>query len=446
MMKILVVDDNEGMRHMLAESLGALGYEVTVAADGKAALKQFKREAYRMVLVDVRMPGMSGLEVLAALKRLDGECLVIVMTAYGTVDNAVEAMKAGAYDYLTKPFTIDQLDMIIKRAGERLRLARENVYYREELERLEAGEVWVGKSRSMRELDKMVRKVAGTDTNVIIYGESGTGKELVANALHLASKRRMGPMVRVSCATFVETLLESELFGHEKGAFTGATSRRVGRFELADGGTIFLDEIGDVSVAVQTKLLRVLQEKEFERVGGMTPIRVDARVIAATNRDLKQAVKDGSFREDLFFRLNVMPLDVPPLRQRPEDIPLLARHFLEKYTPRGEKKKITPAALEALRKYRWPGNVRELENVIQRGIIVSEGEKITPDALPLELAERKEERTAKHEGGFAGKVEEYERDLIADALRRARGVRSQAAKLLGINRTALLYKIKKYKL
>ncbi len=444
MMKILVVDDNDGMRKMLVESLGALGYEVGMAADGKQALSRFKQAVYHMVLVDMRMPGMSGLEVLAELKRLEAECLVIVMTAYGTVDNAVEAMKAGAYDYLTKPFTIDQLDVIIKRAGERFRLARENVYYREELDRLEGAEVWVGKSKPMRELKTLVRKVAVTDTSVIIYGESGTGKELVASALHLASKRSAGPMVRVSCASFVETLLESELFGHEQGAFTGAVARRIGRFELADGGTIFLDEIGDVSPGVQTKLLRVLQEKEFERVGGVAPIKVDVRVIAATNKDLRAAVKEGSFREDLFFRLNVMPLLVPPLRQRPRDIPLLARHMLEKYLPAGENKKITPRAMELFSGYHWPGNVRELENVIQRAIILSEGENVLPSALPREMAAAGDGRDDSVAGTFSQKIEKYERELIADALASARGVRAQAAKLLGINRTALLYKIKKY--
>jgi two-component system NtrC family response regulator len=384
---ILIVDDEKNYLIVLEALLSDVGYEVLTAADASKGLEMVRSHDLDLVITDMRMPGMDGMEFLARLHSQQPELPVIIMTAYATVEKAVEAMKRGAFDYITKPFKNDELKLTIRKAIEMHRLVRENRLLSRELQqRFSFGSI-VGQSRAMRKVYGLIEKVAQTRATVLITGESGTGKELIARSIHFNSPRRDKPFVSVSCSALPESLLESELFGHERGAFTGAYTLRKGRFELADGGTLFLDEVGEMSPALQVKLLRVLQEMDFERVGGTRTIRVDARVVAATNRDLKRDVEKGRFREDLYYRLRVVQIEIPPLRERRDDIPLLVHHFLDKAAEaNGVKvKRVGEEAFNLLYQYEWAGNVRELENVIERAVILCSGEEIGPDDLPDEI-------------------------------------------------------------
>jgi len=383
--RVLVADDERLMAEMLEEMLKADGMLVEKAYTGKEALEKFRSLDFDLVLLDLRMPEMNGLDVLQEMKKEDPTIPVIVITAYGSVDNAVEALKVGAYDFITKPFKLEELRNAIARALEVEQLRREKEYLLSEIQEEFHFEGVIGESPKMKEVMRVAQLVAKTDATVLICGESGTGKELLARSIHYQSNRRDKPFVVVNCGAITETLLESELFGHEKGAFTGAYTRKPGKFELADGGTIFLDEIGEMSPAMQVKLLRVLQEKTFERVGGTTPITVDVRIIAATNRDLKKAVREGTFREDLYYRLNVIPIYLPPLRERKEDLPLLCDFLIARHCRKLHKKirGISPQAMRVLRKYHWPGNIRELDNVLERAIILTQDDVIGIDDLQI---------------------------------------------------------------
>jgi two-component system response regulator HydG len=457
MSRVLIIEDNETMREGMAEVVASMGYVALTAASGAEGLALFKARRPDFVVTDLKMAGMDGVQVLRECRALEPDVPVMVITAYGTIDVAVEAMKAGAYDFLTKPFSPDVLRLKVERALETRRartraerLQRENEILREEVDTLQGFDEIVGQAPPIRRIFEIIDRVAPSDSSVFISGESGTGKELVARALHRRSARREGPFVRVNCGAITETLLESELFGHEKGAFTGAIRRKLGRFELADGGTLFLDEVGDVSQALQVKLLRVLQEREFERVGGEETIRVDVRVISATNKDLEEEVRAGRFREDLFYRLHVLPIHVPPLRERPEDIPLLAAHFLEKLRPRTRHRvsRISDEALEKLCAYRWPGNVRELENVLEQALVFSQGDTLRADSLPAHLRAPAEEKGLLTMPDFSRPLPEIlddlERTLILRAYEKAGRVKTETARLLGIKPSALYYKLEKY--
>ena len=452
MANILVIEDNETMLEGISRTLERMGHRVVGVPDGLQGLEVCRKGDIDLVIADYRMQPMDGMEVLERVKRMDEDIDVVIITAYGTIELAVEAMKKGASDFITKPFSPDELKVRIdkvlefRRARQRSqRLADENLYLRQEIE-VQYGEM-VGSSEKMRKVFEKIEKVARTDSSVIIYGESGTGKELVARALHYRSPRREGPFVKVNCAALAEGVLESELFGHEKGAFTGAIRRKKGKFELANTGTIFLDEVGDIPPAIQVKLLRVLQEKEIERVGGEGPIKVDVRIVAATNRDLPKMVEEGKFREDLFYRLHVIPIYLPPLRERKEDIPELVRHFLRKKCAQLGRKvpEVDPKALELLMEYDWPGNVRELENVLERAIVLCEGDRIGPSDLPL-LVEREGDvlRVPEGEVPLPEMLESLEKQLIERALEKARGVKAEAARILGIKTSTLYYKMEKY--
>lgn len=379
--RILIVDDESLMRRFLAEALGRT-YDVTVAEDGKAALSILKKESFDLVLTDVRMPGVTGIELLKKVKELSPETLVIVMTAYGSVEDAVEAMRLGAFHYLLKPFTPDALETILAKAKEHEKLVQENRFLREE--RLE--QRVVAQSPIMNKLLGEAVKVARSNASVLIHGESGTGKEVMAAAIHAHSSRSEQPYIRVNCAAVPDTLIESEFFGHEKGAFTGAATRRPGRFELADGGTLLLDEVTEIPLALQPKLLRVVQEQEFERVGGTKPIKVDVRLISTSNRDLKEAIAQKIFREDLYYRLNVIPLHLPPLRERREDIVPLAKYFLARFCQENHSraKKLTREAEKKLIDYPWPGNIRELANIVERVVVLDEQPQVAPEHLRLD--------------------------------------------------------------
>ena len=451
MPSVLIVEDNEGLRKVLREGLLRERYEVEDARDGEQALAILGRRHFDLLVTDVRMPGMSGgeqragLELLKRVKSTDPETVVLVMTAYGNVDQAVEAMKGGAFDFMTKPFSVDAFLLTARKALERQQLVRENTALKQNLSAHYDPSRMLWKSAAMAQVMELVKKVASTNSTVLIVGESGTGKELVAHAIHALSARAARPLVKANCAVFSEGVLESEIFGHERGSFTGAHARKPGRFELADGGTMFLDEVSDLPPVVQVKLLRVLQEREFERVGGTVPVKVDVRLIAATNRDLKEMVRAGKFREDLFFRLNVVSIVLPPLRDREEDIPALAQHFVERYRADARKgiKGISQAALDLLRKYPWPGNVRELENVVQRALVLADGDSIETRDLPADI---RLGESAFVQGGEAAarSREENEKTSIVEALKLERGNRSRAAARLSLNRTTLLYKMKKY--
>ena len=449
MPSILVIDDKENVRKMLSKTLEMEGYEVEAVEDGFIGLEKAKEKKYDLVLTDLKLPKMDGLEVLTKVKELDPEMAVIVMTAYGTVETAVQAMKEGAFDYLAKPFDPDHLNVLIKRALENRRLLAENVLLREELaHNLGYAEI-IGKCEKMKEVSKLVRKVSPSDTTVLLLGESGTGKELFARAIHSLSQRRDGPYVAINCAAIPHELLENELFGSEKGAYTGSVARKMGKFEIAEGGTIFLDEVGDLDVALQAKLLRVLQEKNFERLGGTKTISVNVRLIAASNADLKKAIEKKSFREDLYYRLSVFPLQIPPLRERIEDIPELASYFIEKYCTEMKKfkKTVSREAMKLLERYHWPGNVRELENTIERAIILCEGKKIEPEHLALRIQTPNEIRL--REGAGLKEVGQHaqaeaERSLIIRILNQSRGNKRKTAEILKIDYTTLFEKIKKY--
>jgi two-component system, NtrC family, response regulator AtoC len=437
--RVLVADDEKNMRWVLAQALESEGFEVVQAVDGKEALAAVAEVEPDLMVLDHRMPKPDGMEVLRRLRAGGSTFPIIMLTAHGNVELAVQAMKAGATEYLTKPFDLEELKIAIEKALKVRTLAAEVERLREELDREYDVEGIVAAEPRMMAVIESIRKVAPTSATVLIYGESGTGKELVARAIHSLSERADRPFVSVSAGALPETLLESELFGYEKGAFTGAMTAKPGRFELANGGTLFLDEIGDITPAVQVKLLRVLQERRFERLGGTRSIEVDVRVVAATNRDLQQLIADGTFREDLFYRLNVVPVTLPPLRARRSDVPLLVAHFLEKY--KAGAKKISPDAMEALVTYQWPGNIRELENTIERIVILSHGDEFGLEDLPLEIrmnsrmCEPQSQEFVLPEEGID--LEEVELDLVRQALARTGGSAPKAAKLLGLTAKTL---------
>ncbi len=440
--KILVVDDQKNMRATTAMVLRSAGHAVEEAEDGAAALRRIGGEAFDVVLTDLRMPTVDGMEVLREARRLAPETQVIVMTAYGTFESAVEAIRRGAYDFLAKPFREDELLLRVSKALEKRRLVGEVNLLAGEFRRRYGLEHIVGRSPAMQELLDRVVRIAPTDATVLISGESGTGKELVARALHVASRRGERPFVPVNCAAITETLLESELFGHAKGSFTGATRARRGLFEEANGGTLFVDEIGETAPGFQAKLLRALQEGEIRRVGESTPVQVDVRVVAATNQDLRRAVAERRFREDLYYRLAVVPLRIPPLRERREDVALLAVHFLERFATRtGATKTLAPGAIERLSAHYWPGNVRELENVIEHAAALARGPEIRAEDLQIEAhagtGPASEART------LAAAVEEAERNAIAAAVARAGGDLSRVARELGVSSTTLWRKMKR---
>jgi two-component system, NtrC family, response regulator HydG len=448
---ILIVDDDRGHLASLRTVIRSWGYRVATAEDGLEAVEAVKDSQVDLILMDVRMTTMSGIEALAHIKRYNPSIPIIIMTAYSSVESAVEALKGGAYDYLIKPFDFDVLKLSIERACEHAGLKVENEDLKARLQEDFDRPDIIGKSTSMKALMDMLAMVAPSEATVMITGESGTGKELIAKSLHFNSARKAHPLVTVNCAALTESLLESELFGHEKGAFTGADRRREGRFMQADGGTIFLDEVGETSARMQAKLLRVLQEKEIQRVGSETVLKVDVRVVAATNRDLEEDVQAGRFREDLFYRLNVMHLTVPPLRDRREDIPLLAQHFLETYARRNRKtvKGFAPLAMDMLLKYDWPGNVRELENAIERAVILLSGEHVSEKQLPLRIVrqhpghERAADTTIPTTNGTRT-LEDMEKEAIEATLAATDGNKSEAARRLGISRKTLHNKLKAY--
>lgn len=447
MATILIVDDEKNMRWALDRALKQEGYETLTAADGLEGLTVAQTEHPDLIVLDLKMPGMDGLSALKKLREWNSQLPVIMITAHGSVETAIEAVKAGAFDYITKPFDVEEIKLVISKALENWALVSEVAFLRSELERKYSFQNIIGKGPKMQALFSLIEKLAETSASVIVYGESGTGKELVARAIHYRSARKGNPYIQVNCAALPETLLESELFGHEKGAFTGAVGRKPGRFELAHNGTIFLDEIGDISLPVQVKLLRVLQEKAFERVGGLETLKIDVRIIAATNQNLAQAIRDGRFREDLYYRLNVVPIHLPPLRERREDIPLLVEHFLKKFDPQGRMRGPNCQAMKLLSEYHWPGNVRELENCLERAVIISSGPEITPADLPPEVAgivAPGEPRKRFSLPGEGISLEDVEKDLIVQALERSGGNQSRAARLLGITRHTLLYRMEKY--
>jgi len=435
---ILVVDDELSIRESLSGWLQQDGYEVESAADGPAALAKAQETHYDIMLLDVKMPRMDGITVLKKLRESNADTAVVVMTAHGAIQDAVEAMKLGAHDYLLKPFDLEEMSLIIEKLVQVQTLAMENLILKDRVATISRFENLVGQSPPMLQLFETIVDVAQSDATVLLTGETGTGKELVARSIHAQSPRCYGPFIAINCGAFTEHLLESELFGHEKGAFTDASYTKKGRLEMAHGGTLFLDEVGDISIKMQIDLLRVLETREFTRVGGTVPLHSDFRIIAATHQDLQEGIRKKTFRQDLYYRLNVIHVQVPPLRERPEDIPLLAQHFLRRYATETNKKvdSIHPEAMEAMRRYSWPGNVRELENALERAVVVGKGRQLKPADLPFVVGAEEE---------VAGlSLEDVERRYIAQVLASAKGHISNAAKVLRINRTTLYHKIKKY--
>ncbi len=435
--RILVVDDEENIRNLLGHILRQEGFEVDTAADGATGLKKASSGEFDLVLLDVRIPEKDGMEVLREIRQVDPGAVVMIITGYATLEMAVEAMRHGAFDYISKPFKKDELVVKVRRALEHEQLLEENRKLHQELQARFKFEGIVGTSPKMQEVLRVAAAVAPTDATVLIYGETGTGKEVLARSIHYQSPRARGPFVAINCGAVPETLLETELFGHEKGAFTGAASSRMGKFEAADGGTILLDEVGDMSPAMQVKLLRVLQERTIERVGSNKPVRVDVRVIAATNKDLRQAIRDGRFREDLFYRLSVVPIELPPLRERVEDIPLLAQHFLEKYRQKYGKAVtgFTAQAVRKMRRYSWPGNVRELEFAVERAVILCRTSEVWAEDLWLGEAPGEE--------GLLS-LAEVERQHIVRVLQHTEWNLQEAAKILGVSVTQLRRRLDQY--
>ncbi len=442
--RILIVDDELPQLELIGGFLKKQGFDVVEAEGGEKALQIFRQESFDLVLTDQKMPKMSGLELLKAIRALNPEAAVIVMTAHGSIETAVSAIKEGASDYLTKPLNLDELLHRIETVKERNRLLTENRDLREALHERIRIEGIIGESGHMQEVLSLVRRVAPSEATVLIRGESGTGKELIAQAIHYASPRASRPLVRLNCAALPETLLESELFGHEKGAFTGAYATRKGRFEMANGGSLFLDEIGDLRLHLQAKLIRVLQEKEFERVGSSRPISVDVRILAATHRDLEKLIQEGQFREDLYYRLNVVTVVLPPLRERRQDIPPLLDHLVKKFAEKNGKtiKGFTQEARDALLRYDYPGNVRELENIVERATVITRDEVIGRSDLPLTV--QASEKADDKGTNITAVVEGLERKMIKEALAQSDGVQTRAADKLGITERALRYKLKKY--
>ena len=446
---ILVVDDEESMREFLSIMLKREGYGVNVASDGAQALELLKQNSYDLIISDIQMPRLGGFELLAQVMSRTPETAMIMVTAFSSTEQAVEAMKQGAYDYITKPFKNEEIRLIVKNALERKTLRQENQELKKELGRRYSFGNLIGKSRSMQQVYDLIAKVAASRSNILVTGESGTGKELVARAIHYNSDRHEAPFVPINCGAIPENLLESELFGHEKGSFTGAIQQKSGLFEVANGGTLFLDEIGELPAMMQVKLLRVLQEREVRRVGGTRDISVDVRVVAATNKDLEAEVTSGTFREDLFYRLNVIRLALPPLRDRRDDIPLLIEHFYQKLT--GKKGlHVTEKAMRRLLDYGWPGNIRELENIVERCLVLGQGEELSEDSLPANLVAD----TPAAEGQFSQipdtglDIDAYlgaiEKDILLKALDKTGGVRKKAAELLGISFRSIRYRLAKF--
>ncbi|MCU1219637.1 MAG: two component, sigma54 specific, transcriptional regulator, Fis family [Candidatus Angelobacter sp.] len=448
MPNILIVEDEPRMRRLLEISLGEDGHTVHTAGDAESGLAYLRKEAADLVLTDLKLPGMGGLEFLQQGKRLDPAVPFVVMTAYGSVETAVEAMKAGASDYVLKPFTMAEMRLVINKELDVQQVRDENRRLKEALGKRYHFQNIVGRSKKMQEVLALVERVAPTNSTVLIGGESGVGKDLIARAIHQNSRRAFGPFIKINSTAIPETLFESELFGFERGAFTGALASKPGKFELADKGTLFLDEIGDVPAAIQVKLLRVLQEREFERLGGTKTLKVDVRMIAATNRDLRAALEEGTFREDLYYRLNVVPIDIPALREHKEDIPDLVNHFLARFAADNEKEieGITPAAVNALMGYHWPGNIRQLENSVERAVALSSGRLIDAADIHLDTISAKTTATSPSGDQFLPEgttLEQWEDNMIREALRRANGNKSQAARLLGLSRNALRYRLGK---
>jgi len=448
--RILIVDDEENFRHMLSVILVKEGYEVETASNGEEGLQKASTSPFDQILCDIRMPRMDGLEFLKEIQKTEVEVTIIVMSAYGTVDIAIEAMKLGAYDYISKPFKPDEIILTLRKAEEREQLRRENQLLRREVAKEYSFENIVSKNEKMQKIFDVIKKVAQYKSTVLITGESGTGKELVARALHYNSERAQNPFIPINCGAIPENLLESELFGHAKGAFTDAIRTKKGLFEEADGGTLFLDEIGELPGPLQVKLLRVLQEGEIRRIGESKSIKVDVRIVVATVKDLTKEVNEGRFREDLFYRLNVLPIHIPPLRERKEDIPLLIHHFINKYNQSMSKNMagIDHKALEALMNHKWYGNVRELENTIERAIVLTDRDNIELENLPIEIQEFKEvfqlEPLPDEEVSIKKASKTLEINLIKNALKKTKGNHTHAARLLEISHRALLYKIKEY--
>ena len=443
--KILVVDDDTGMRDTLEAVLTADGYKVTTAANGKEAIDVLEGNKFDITLLDLKMPDCKGTELLPKIKEHDSDNIVIMMTAYGTIKTAVEAVKLGAYDFITKPFELEEIRMIIQKALDMKQLSGENEKLREILSENVVLKGIVGNSPEMIKVFETIKKVVNYDVTVLITGDSGTGKELIAQAVHHNSSRRDMPFIKLNCAALPETLLESELFGYERGAFTGATTSKPGRFELAKGGTIFLDEICDTSPAMQAKLLRVLQEKEFERVGGTKTTKADVRIVTATNKDIKKEVDEGNFRSDLYFRLNVVHVHLPPLRNRKEDFPELVHFFIKELNEQFDKNftSVSPEVMNLLLKYQWPGNIRELRNVLEKSVLLGDGNEITLKHLPDELKDTTlSDEKIPAPGGTT--LEEMERVQIYDALQKNNWNQTKASELLGIHRNTLREKIKKF--
>jgi two-component system response regulator HydG len=445
--RILVVDDESSHRKMIEAVLSEEGYEIYQADNGQAAIDEVEEKFYDLVIMDIRMPKVGGIDALKKIKTLSPGIPIIIMTAYASVGSAVDALKSGAYDYLTKPLDIEEIKIMVAKALRHHQLEQENIFLKERLnDRFDFSNI-IGRSPSMTRLFETVALVAPSEATVLIVGESGTGKELIANAIHQNSPRKDRPFIKVNCAALPETLLESELFGHEKGAFTGAIARKQGRFQLAHNSSIFLDEIAEMAPATQAKILRVLQEREFEPVGSTQTIKVDTRVIAATNKTLEEEIREGRFREDLYYRLNVVAVDVPPLRHRREDILLLADFFLKPYAEKNRRliKGFTPRATDLLMRHDWPGNVRELENIIERAVIMSRGEMITPLEFPIDLqnldGDLKESQIDLSPGRS---LKEVEKVMILRTLEEVEGNRTHAARILGISRRTLQLKLKEY--
>ncbi|MCD6153548.1 MAG: sigma-54-dependent Fis family transcriptional regulator [Syntrophobacterales bacterium] len=452
--KILIAEDDDLSRKNLAELLSEYGYDVQAVRNGKEAMETFPCDKYDLVITDLKMPHVDGLQFLEFVKEVNPENIVIVVTGYASVESAVEAMKLGAFDYMMKPLKDDIVQLTVQRALSFARLKHENITLKDHLKKkINFGKI-IGYSDGMKKVFEIIEKVASSDSTIIIYGESGTGKELVARAIHFNSDRAAKPLVTVNCGAIPEELLESELFGHEKGAFTGAIRGRIGRFELAQEGSIFLDEIGDMSPSLQVKLLRVIQEKQFERIGGMKTIDADVRIITATHRNLEKAVEENRFREDLYYRINVIPIHIPPLRERSADIPILITHFLRRFNESKKKmvRGVTPQAMSYLMKYSWPGNVRELQNLIEMIVVMKEKGSIEVGDLPDKIRFNRK-RTEKIMTGIEipdeglnlnHAINQFENDILKKALEKSGGVKSRAAKLLNLNRTTYVEKLKRY--
>jgi two-component system, NtrC family, response regulator AtoC len=442
---ILIVEDEAKMRRLLELNLGEDGFTTFSAGDAETGLKLLRENSMDLVLTDLKLPGMNGLEFLQAIKHQNSALPVVVMTAFGSVETAVEAMKAGASDYVLKPFSLAEMRMVIHKELDVHNLREENRSLREALGKRYAHPNIVAQSPKMQEVLATVERVAPTNSTVLLGGETGVGKDLIARAIHQKSRRASGPFIKINSTAIPENLLESELFGYEKGAFTGAAASKPGKFELADKGTLFLDEIGDVPPAIQVKLLRVLQEREFERLGGTRTVKVDVRLVAATNRDLRAALEEGSFREDLYYRLNVVPIDIAPLRERKEDIPSLVHLFISRFSAESAKPVtgITPEAMQILVNYHWPGNVRELQNILERACALAKGTILEASDIHLDLRPARGVESANHFLPRGMTLEQWEDEMIREALKRANGNKSQAARLLGLSRNALRYRLSK---